>query len=76
MDDGSRVHEILLSSGVWIIEGLDLRAVTPGDYEMICLPLRVHGAEAAPARVIVRPTENADEADYLDDAVEWASKTG
>lgn len=76
MEDGATVHEILLSSGVWLIEGLDLRAVSPGSYEMICLPLRIAGAEAAPARVIVRPTQSGKDDDFLDDAVEWASKTG
>jgi arylformamidase len=76
MEDGARVHEILLSSGVWIIGALDLRGVSPGSYEMVCLPLRIRGAEAAPARVLLRPTESGDENDFLDDAVEWASKTG
>lgn len=52
--DGRETHEILLSAGVWIIEGLDLNGVEPGDYEMICLPLRLMGAEGSPARAILR----------------------
>lgn len=47
-------HEILLSAGVWIIEGLDLRHVAPGDYELACLPLLLPGADGAPARAAVR----------------------
>ena len=48
-------HVTLLNAGIWIIEGLDLTEMVPGDYEMICLPLRIAGAEGAPARVILRP---------------------
>lgn len=49
-------HTILLSSGVVIVEGLDLRAVRMGDYELICLPLRIAGGsgDGAPARAILR----------------------
>lgn len=53
--DGVRTHQILLGAGVWVIEGLDLSKVEPGAYELICLPLKVLGAEGAPARAIVRP---------------------
>jgi arylformamidase len=49
------VHQIFLGSGIWIIEALDLSAVTAGNYEMICLPLRIHQGDAAQARAIVRP---------------------
>jgi arylformamidase len=53
--DGPETHQILLGAGVVIIEGLDLRAVTPGPYELICLPLKLAGAEGAPARAVLRP---------------------
>jgi arylformamidase len=53
--DGRETHEALLAVGVWIIEGLDLSAVEPGRYELICLPLRIVGAEGAPARALLRP---------------------
>lgn len=48
-------HEILLSAGVWIIEGLDLRHVAPGRYELACLPLNLPGCDGAPARAALRP---------------------
>jgi arylformamidase len=48
------VHRILAEANVGLIEGLDLRGVTPGDYELVCLPLLVHGAEGAPARAALR----------------------
>jgi arylformamidase len=53
--DEGEVHRTLLEASVWIIEGLDLSAVEPGLHELLCLPLRIEGAEAAPARALVRP---------------------
>jgi arylformamidase len=49
-------HVLLLSKGVVIVEGLDLREVTAGDYELICLPLKIAGGtgDGAPARAILR----------------------
>jgi arylformamidase len=52
-------HLAFLSSGVVIIEGLDLRAVPSGRYELFCLPLKIAGGsgDGAPARVILRTFE-------------------
>ena len=47
------VHETLLASGVVILEGVDLRRVTPGSYFLVCAPLNVVGAEGAPARAFL-----------------------
>ncbi|HEX8922404.1 MAG TPA: cyclase family protein [Pyrinomonadaceae bacterium] len=49
-------HQILLSNGVVIVEGLDLREVAAGDYELICLPLKIADGtgDGAPARAILR----------------------
>jgi arylformamidase len=57
--DGRETHETLLGAGVWIIEGLNLSGVEPGPVEMICLPLRLAGAEGAPARVLLRSLPGA-----------------
>ncbi len=46
-------HHALLEAGVVPVEGLDLRGVEPGSYELICLPLRVEGADGAPARAVL-----------------------
>ena len=54
--DGVETHRILLGAGIWLIEGLNLSAVKPGAYELVCLPLRVVGADGAPARAILRPS--------------------
>ncbi len=47
------VHKKLLSNRILIIEGLDLENAGPGAYKIVCLPLRVKGGEAAPARCIL-----------------------
>ncbi len=47
-------HRALLGAGVIVLEGLDLSEVEPGEYEMACLPLRIAGADGAPARVVLR----------------------
>jgi arylformamidase len=46
-------HEILLSAGVVILEGLDLSGVSQGRYTMYCLPLKLAGSDGAPARAIL-----------------------
>jgi arylformamidase len=46
-------HQVLLGAGVVPVEGLDLRAVEPGPYELICLPIKVEGSDGAPARVVL-----------------------
>jgi len=50
----TQTHLTLLKAGVVVIEGLDLREVEPGDYEMVCLPLKVKNGDGAPARVVLR----------------------
>lgn len=47
-------HHALLDAGISIIEGLALQHATPGRYDLICLPLKIEGADGAPARVIAR----------------------
>lgn len=51
--EGHPVHRRLLAEGVVIVEGLDLRAVTAGAYELFCGPLRLGGIDGSPARVFL-----------------------
>ncbi len=46
-------HTILLRAGVVILEGLNLAAVPRGFYDLYCLPLKLAGADGAPARAIL-----------------------
>jgi arylformamidase len=50
---GAPAHHVLLGAGVVVIEGLNLRGVEPGVYDMYCLPLRIVGSDGAPARVVL-----------------------
>lgn len=50
---GKPVHTILLNAGVVVIEGLDLSMVSQGRYTLHCLPLKLGGAEGAPARAML-----------------------
>ena len=54
-------HHTLLSQGIVIVEGLDLREIAAGAYELICLPLRIAGGsgDGAPARVVLRTIDPA-----------------
>jgi arylformamidase len=54
-DDGPAIHRVLLESDICVIEGLNLSQIAPGLYDLICLPLRIHDADGAPARVLLRP---------------------
>ncbi len=52
--DGVETHQIMLGAGIWVIEGLNLAEIKPGYYELICLPLKLEGADGAPCRVVLR----------------------
>jgi arylformamidase len=52
-DDSPLTHQILLQAGVVILEGLNLINVEPGIYQLICLPLKLVGADGAPARAVL-----------------------
>jgi len=54
--DGSEdfpAHKTLLYNNVCIIECIDLEKVEPGEYYLMCLPLKLSGTDGAPARVVL-----------------------
>ena len=51
------VHHALLGSGIWAIEGLNLSQVEPGEYELICLPIKLKNGDGGLARAILRPLD-------------------
>lgn len=57
--EGHPTHLALLSKGVIIVEGLNLSDVPAGQYELICLPLRISGGlgDGAPARAVLRTVD-------------------
>ena len=48
-----KTHRTLLAKSVVILEGLDLSVPPPGEYQLICLPLRIEGCDGAPARAVL-----------------------
>jgi arylformamidase len=52
-NDAFDAHQTLLSADVLILEGIDLGNVPAGRYTLLCLPLKMKGAEASPVRAIL-----------------------
>jgi arylformamidase len=48
-----RTHRTLLGKSVVILEGLDLSVPPAGEYQLVCLPLRIEGCDGAPARAVL-----------------------
>lgn len=46
-------HETFLKASVILLEGLDLSQVDAGDYTLVCLPVKIAGADGAPARAVL-----------------------
>ena len=53
-DNEMQIHLILLGNDAWILENVCLDGVPDGDYELICLPMKLQGVEGAPARALLR----------------------
>ncbi len=51
---GHPVHTAFLEKDIVIVEGLDLSKVEGGEYEIMCMPIKIKGADAAPARVFLK----------------------
>jgi len=49
-------HRILLGAGIWLLEGLDLSLVNPGNYNLVCLPLKLLQVEGSPVRAVLQPS--------------------
>jgi arylformamidase len=52
---GQPTHKALLGNGIYIIEGLALKAVESGRYLFHCFPLKIMGVEGLPARAFLSP---------------------
>ncbi len=48
------VHNALFGGGAYVLENLDLRGVAEGRYDLIALPQRLGGLDAAPVRAVLR----------------------
>jgi arylformamidase len=50
-----KTHRAFLEAGIYILEDCALGGVPAGEYELLCLPLRIFHGDAAPCRAILRP---------------------
>ena len=57
-DEQVPVHRAFLDHGVVLLEGIDLSAVAPGRYELMCLPIPLGDSDGAPCRAVLRDLEN------------------
>ena len=55
MENVGIVHKAFLDNGIFIIEGLNMEGVEPGDYDLVCLPLRLENGDAGPCRAVIKP---------------------
>ncbi|WP_447962973.1 cyclase family protein [Nitrospira sp. Ecomares 2.1] len=53
--NGKEIARMLIQAGIVIIEGLEFSRVKPGEYMLICLPLKIPNGDGAPARAILQP---------------------
>jgi arylformamidase len=56
-EGGIPTHEILLGNGVVPVEGINLAGIEPGEYQLICLPLKLKDCDGAPVRAVLRRDE-------------------
>lgn len=54
-------HHACLEAGILILEGLNLAEVPDGEYDLVCLPLPLVGADGAPARAVLLPAGSLPE---------------
>ena len=48
-----KVHRMLLQNEILLLEGVDLSDITPGEFTLIALPLKLEGAEGSPVRAVL-----------------------
>ncbi|WP_153770704.1 arylformamidase [Labrenzia sp. CE80] len=54
-------HQVARTRDLRILENLALSEVEPGDYELIALPMKLEGLDAAPVRAVLRPNRSFGE---------------
>lgn len=48
-----QVHKILLNNNIIILEGINLSSVCPGEYLLICMPIKINSPDGAPVRAVL-----------------------
>lgn len=72
MDGDGEVHRILLNGGIPVIEGVNLSGIAPGEYQLICLPLKLKDGDGAPVRaLLIDNPAAAGEAEFDPHTSKW-----
>jgi len=50
---GNKIHEVFMAENIVCLDNLRLKAAEEKTYKLICLPIKVTGIDAAPARAIL-----------------------
>jgi arylformamidase len=66
-----KVHRLLLRNDVLVVEGLKLDEVAPGEYELICLPMKISDGDGAPVRAVLRRREGLAGAEFDPHTSKW-----
>ncbi len=51
---GHPTHDTLLGANIIILEGIDLSEISPGAYELWCVPMKIDNVEALPVRALLK----------------------
>jgi len=70
-DGDGEVHRLLLGNGTVVLEGLNLDGIEGGEYELICLPLKIKGGDGAPVRAILRSRELGEGSGFDPHTSKW-----
>ena len=58
--ESSKAHRIFLEASIPIVENLWLSEIDPGEYLLVCLPLRIESGDGSPVRALLQPVIRAD----------------
>ena len=53
-------HQRLIQADIYIVEGLTMKDVPEGWYDLTCLPLKIENGDGAPARAVLRDLQPGD----------------
>ena len=71
MGGNGEVHRILLNGGIPVIEGVDLTGIVPGEYQLICLPMKLKDGDGAPVRALLVGNPAAAQTEFDPHTSRW-----
>lgn len=71
MDGDGEVHRILLNGGIPVVEGVNLSGIPPGEYQFICLPMKLKDGNGAPVRALLVDNPGTGEQSFDPHTSRW-----